>query len=144
MTSRTFDWHKAARDYKAGWSLDDTAELHGVTRHAVMWALRQLGVPTRKVGPVRSQRADEYVWFWENGFSIKPIADAYNVSIAAVHQALRRRGAIGPKRIPSDLDEEALNVFLDAYPITWEHTVAGALALAYEDMAERGVRRARG
>jgi hypothetical protein len=85
----------------------------------------------------------DYVELWGLGFGISEIARAYGVKPPAVHQALRRRDVITPKRMPGDLDDEAIEVLLDAYTMPWEYTVAGALALAYEDMAERGVRRAR-
>jgi hypothetical protein len=138
-----FDWDKAARDYRAGWTVEEVAEIHGVTHGSVWWALKRLGVPTRKTGSRRHPRVDDYVFFWECGCSLREIARAYRVTPAAVQLALRRREAVAPQRIPADLDDEAVEVFVDAYALPWQHTVAGALALAYEDMAERGVRRAR-
>jgi hypothetical protein len=140
---KRIDVAEAVRLYRSGLSLKAVAKELGCSHPGIWCALKRSGTATRAVGgPRKHERHAEIERRLMGNELIKTIAADMGVSHQAIHYIARLLGIAHPMRVPADLDDEAVEVFFDGYYAPNRLTVTAALALAYEDMEERGVRRA--
>ena len=96
MTGRK-DWSKAVRQYEDGWTLEEIAKAHGVTRQRISQVLRRDGLEPRAERTERkratdAERAEVVARLSRQGLTTSEIGVRMGLSHQTVRADLRRAG----------------------------------------------------
>ena len=91
------DWSKAARQFRDGWTLEEIATAHGVTRQRISQVLRRDGlapraVRTERTRATRTERSEMVARLSRQGLTTSEIAARTGLAVPTVRADLRRAG----------------------------------------------------